>query len=137
MIYVLIDRNNRITKSSERPISSFSDTLTLCEVESLPETYDYLVAENIHEVSKVEGETTRCYKTCSLIPRFYPQPTQSQLKKQEYLKEITKLKKLLSDTDYQAIKYAEGCYTEEDYAPIKAQRQAWRDRINELESITL
>ena len=37
---------------------------------------------------------------------------------------ILELKKNLSDTDYKAIKYAEGFITEEDYAPIKAQRQA-------------
>lgn len=46
---------------------------------------------------------------------------------------INELKKHLSDTDYQAIKYAEGQITEEDYAPIKEQRQAWRDEINRLE----
>lgn len=48
-------------------------------------------------------------------------------------KQITVLKKKLSDTDYQAIKYAEGQISENDYAPIKAQRQAWRDEINRLE----
>lgn len=40
----------------------------------------------------------------------------------------------LSATDYQAIKHSEGLISEEDYAPIKAQRQALRDRINELEA---
>lgn len=40
----------------------------------------------------------------------------------------------LSATDYQAIKHSEGWISEEDYAPIKAQRQALRDRINELEA---
>lgn len=49
--------------------------------------------------------------------------------------EITDLKQQLRDTDYQAIKYAEGAISEEDYAAMKAQRQAWRDRINELEEI--
>lgn len=48
--------------------------------------------------------------------------------------EIAKLKQQLADTDYEAIKYAEGWINSEDYAPIKAQRQAWRDRINELEN---
>lgn len=43
------------------------------------------------------------------------------------------LKQALQRTDYQAIKYAEGLLTEEEYAPIKAQRQAWRDEINRLE----
>lgn len=47
--------------------------------------------------------------------------------------EIADLKAKLTATDYQAIKYAEGLITEGDYAPMKAQRQAWRDRINELE----
>ena len=46
---------------------------------------------------------------------------------------IAELKANLSTTDYQAIKYAEGWISEEDYAPIKAQRQAWRNEINELE----
>lgn len=50
-----------------------------------------------------------------------------------YLK-IGELKTNLSKTDYQAIKYAESMLTEEEYAPIKAQRQAWRDEINALEN---
>lgn len=49
-------------------------------------------------------------------------------------REILKLKGYLSSTDYQAIKYAECALSEEEYAEMKAQRQAWRDRINELES---
>lgn len=47
--------------------------------------------------------------------------------------QIAELKAQLEATDYKAIKYAEGWLTEEEYAPIKAQRQAIRDRINELE----
>ena len=48
--------------------------------------------------------------------------------------EIADLKKHLADTDYQAIKFAEGEMSAEDYAPVKAQRQQWRARINELEA---
>lgn len=44
------------------------------------------------------------------------------------------LKRELSRTDYQAIKYAEGYLTEEEYAETKTQRQAWRDEINALEA---
>lgn len=57
-----------------------------------------------------------------------------RLEKTDELKEIESLKQMLSDTDYQAIKFAEGQMSEEEYAPIKDQRQAWRDRINELET---
>lgn len=62
----------------------------------------------------------------------YPDPDPKIV---EYQAEIDELKKNLVDTDYKAIKYAEGEISEEDYAPIKAQRQAWRDRINELEAL--
>ena len=46
---------------------------------------------------------------------------------------IEELKTKLRSTDYQAIKYAEGELTEEEYAPIKAQRKEWRVEINRLE----
>ena len=48
--------------------------------------------------------------------------------------QINELKEKLRETDYQAIKYAEGLISEEDYAPAKKKRQEWRDKINELES---
>lgn len=47
---------------------------------------------------------------------------------------IEDLKSQLASTDYKAIKYAEGWLTDEEYAPIKAERQAIRDEINALES---
>ena len=46
---------------------------------------------------------------------------------------IADLQNRLAETNYQAIKFTEGWITEEEYAPIKAQRQAWRDEINALE----
>lgn len=55
-------------------------------------------------------------------------PTEEELKKIR----IDDLKKLLADTDYKAIKYAEGLITEEEYAETKAQRQAWREELNAL-----
>ena len=48
--------------------------------------------------------------------------------------EIAIRKAELTATDYKAIKHSEGLISEEDYAPIKAERQAIRDRINELEA---
>ena len=45
--------------------------------------------------------------------------------------DILKLK--LQESDYKAIKYAEGILTEEEYAPIRTERQALRDEINRLE----
>ena len=50
-----------------------------------------------------------------------------------YQQEINELKKKLRDTDYKAIKYAEGLISEEDYAPIKAERESYRVKIREAE----
>jgi hypothetical protein len=47
--------------------------------------------------------------------------------------QIEILKYKLSQTDYKAIKYAEGWISEEEYAPIKAERQTIREEINRLE----
>lgn len=47
--------------------------------------------------------------------------------------EIVKLKHELSSTDYKAIKYSEGLYTNEEYEPIKKERQILRDKINKLQ----
>ena len=54
-------------------------------------------------------------------------------KAQAINREISELKRKLSDTDYKAIKYSEGWLTDEEYAEAKAQREQWRKRINELE----
>ena len=49
------------------------------------------------------------------------------------VKRIAELKENLTRTTTEAIMYSEGILTEEQYAPIKAQRQAWQDEINTLE----
>lgn len=57
-----------------------------------------------------------------------------KLKAQEQkVERIKELKHLLADTDYKVIKYSEGLISEKEYAEVKAQRQAWRDEINQLE----
>ena len=63
-------------------------------------------------------------------------PTEEELAKDiisNRNKEINELKAKLAQTDYQAIKFAEGWITADDYAPTKALRNSWRTRINELE----
>lgn len=64
-----------------------------------------------------------------------PQKTEDEKLFEQYRAEIIELKKYLSDTDYKAIKYAEGEITESDYQEVKSQRHDARVRINELESL--
>ena len=51
----------------------------------------------------------------------------------EKSEQILQLRGLLHNTDYKAIKYAEGELTEDEYAPIREQRKAWRSQIRDLE----
>lgn len=48
--------------------------------------------------------------------------------------EIKALKAKLDDTDYKAIKFAEGELSAYEYESVKAERRAWRERINKLET---
>ncbi len=59
-------------------------------------------------------------------------PTEENRKREASLR-IVELKKLLADSDYQAIKYAEGLISASEYVPIKAKREMWRKEINDLE----
>lgn len=80
------------------------------------------------DIPQAELETMR------LAQLEYEQQLQRQAEIDEVQCKISETKAKLSETDYQAIKYAEGFISETDYAPIKAQRQAWRDEINALET---
>lgn len=55
------------------------------------------------------------------------------MQREANLRRILELKRLLRESDYKALKYADGALTEEEYSPARIQRQAWRDEINELE----
>ena len=48
---------------------------------------------------------------------------------------ISELRAKLAATDYIAAKISEGAATREEYAEKLAERQSWRDEINELESL--
>lgn len=59
-----------------------------------------------------------------------PEPT--ELEKAQT--EISELKCKLAATDYVVTKIAEGVATSEEYSTVLSDRQAWRARINVLES---
>ena len=55
--------------------------------------------------------------------------------KTDYINERTNLVNFMFETDYVAIKIAEGAATKEDYADILQQRQQARGRINDIDII--
>lgn len=80
------------------------------------------------DVPKVEAR--EAYDEYEEIQVFIPY-TEKELAQRR----IALLKGYLAETDYQAIKYAEGVMPEHEYAEMKAQRQVWRNEINELEKV--
>lgn len=76
------------------------------------------------EMEVEQGWDGRWYKAGKV-----PEKPQADINKER----ILELKDLLSASDYKCLKYVDGALTDEEYAEIKALRQAWRDEINELE----
>ncbi|MBQ7912900.1 MAG: hypothetical protein IJ308_04030 [Clostridia bacterium] len=81
-------------------------------------------------IDEPEVEAVETYDEFENIQVYIPY-TEQELAQRE----IASLKQKLFETDYKAIKYAEGIIGAEEYEPIKAERNAWRTRINELEAV--
>lgn len=102
--------------------------LTEFEYQSFPEVEGMIDVED-----SVLLEIGKTKKFDVLNNKVVNYDNSTELAREEKEDRIAKLKELLSQSDYRAIKYAEGLYTEEEYAPYKYQRQAYRDEINRLE----
>ena len=89
--------------------------------------------KDVKWVIDVEGVEYQPEKDVEEKIQVYVPFTQKELRIQEINNRISELKKLLADSDYRAIKYAEGQYTFQEYQPYLLQRKAWRDEINQLE----
>lgn len=63
----------------------------------------------------------------------YTEQELTDIEKENISVEIEQLKQTIASTDYQVLKYIEGCYTEEEFAEIKAHREMLRNLINEKE----
>lgn len=87
------------------------------------EEKDYLFCEQAKgkELKVVDGKVVA-------VERTQTEQEKAQIR-------IFELKTKLQETDYQAIKHFEGYLTDYEYEPIKTQRQAWRNEINELEKL--
>lgn len=85
----------------------------------LPDKYSYYAVEN--------GEF--------MIKRRTPSEAETKADTVASInQQIRELQGKLAATDYQALKYSEGWITEKDYTEIKANRQSWRDTINQLQA---
>ena len=108
------------------------------DVEQIPDEIKDQLLQVDENTYKDLQERKLMWKDGELInnPNYntFVQERQLNRAKKEKRKRIEELKQLLSESDYRAIKYFEGYYTDDEYAPYKAQRQAYREEINQLES---
>jgi hypothetical protein len=88
------------------------------ELIPLPEGYKKLTQEEYEQELKKANEKTSFKKQ----------------EQSEASKKLNELKSKLCSSDYKAIKFAEGLYTEEEYAPIRKQREDIRKEIRKLEA---
>ena len=88
---------------------------------------------SIDEIDNVEKPKKYGYETIIVRDEINKIAFFKLVEREEH-KEIEVLKKKLAETDYLTLKYMEGQLTEEEFTPIKEQRQACRNRINELEA---
>lgn len=96
------------------------------EVEEEGEDGEKLTRPEVREVGKRKVMKTR--------PILIPNDPTEENNRIHASERIAELKRLLAQTDYEAIKYAEGELSAEEYAPYKAERAQWRAEINELEA---
>lgn len=101
-MFIVISKNNRVISTSvNEPI--FYGNNILCQVESLPEKYDYLIAENIQLIEeKLGDEVINSYYTCDLVAKFRPAPSPEQLnkiKEKQYSTRVTQLVRVKYDAN--------------------------------------
>lgn len=90
-------------------------------------------------IDKPHIDSVDAYDEHILIKVYIPYTEEElQAKEKEKIienkkREIDNVKSALAKTDYEALKYAEGWFTEEEYAPIKQEREDMRNIIRTLE----
>lgn len=56
------------------------------------------------------------------------------MKREEIQSEINAFKQLLKQTDYKALKHADGAMTDEEYEETRQEREFYRSEVNRLEA---
>jgi hypothetical protein len=80
-------------------------------------------------ITELVVDATTGEQTYVEVERELPNPRIGEIERR-----LQEIRAELQSTDYKAIKFAEGAYTEAEYASTKSQRTALRAEYNELEA---
>ena len=114
-VNITLDKDNKITNIITYPLNKSLITIDIDNLRDIKVGYDYFINNKI-----IKNETYDLDMQVAEINR-----------------QINEYKDKLRETDYKALKYFEGFISEEEYKPIKEERQTYRDKINELENNVL
>ena len=100
---------------------------------AIPETYDFIFVDELQQVIPYRQVLKVVNNALTVENLQLSAEQEKEISIIEINTKINILKEQLAETDYKALKFIDGEFTEEEYAPIREERKACRIKINELE----
>ena len=100
---------------------------------AIPETYDFIFVDELPQVIPYRQILKVVNNALTVENLQLTTEQEKNISIMEITTQIDVLKEKLAETDYKALKFIDGEFTEEEYAPIREERKNYRIKINELE----
>lgn len=100
---------------------------------AIPETYDFIFVDELPQVIPYRQVLKVINNALTVENLQLSAEQEKNISIIEITVQINALKEQLAETDYKALKFIDGEFTEEEYAPIREERKNYRIKINELE----
>lgn len=100
---------------------------------AIPETSDFIFVDELPQVIPYRQVLKVVNNALTVENLQLTAEQEKNISIMEITVQINALKEQLAETDYKALKFIDGEFTEEEYAPIREERKNYRIKINELE----
>lgn len=100
---------------------------------AIPETSDFIFVDELPQVIPYRQVLKVVNNALTVENLQLTAEQEKNISIMEITVQINALKEKLAETDYKALKFIDGEFTEEEYAPIREERKNYRIKINELE----
>lgn len=100
---------------------------------AIPETYDFIFVDKLPQVIPYRQVLKVINNALTVENLQLSAEQEKEISIIEINNKINILKEQLAETDYKALKFIDGEFTEEEYTPIREERKNYRIKINELE----
>ena len=100
---------------------------------AIPETNDFIFVKQLPQLNYYRQVLKVVNNALTVENLRLSAEQEKNISIMEITAQINALKEKLAETDYKALKFIDGEFTEEEYAPIRKERKNYRIKINELE----